>query len=586
MRLRGRKDDEVAPAPAAPAPAAHRPRPAGWRRLGELLVQRTAVSPQQLSEALLQQGASGRRVGEQLVELGAVDSRLLAEVLAEQYGLPLVDLRKETPSPDAVALLPGTFARAHRCVPVRLEDGLLQVVLADPSDELFDLLASTTGTRVRFGVAPLGEVRRTIDNTYRSMGDIQRQVQAFEASGAAAVRRSVSRTEVQGDDAPVVQVVNLLITQALRDRASDVHVEPQGTQVRVRYRIDGALHEAMTLPDSMGPGLVSRIKIMAGMNIVERRRPQDGQFALTIDDREVDIRVASTGTVFGEKIVMRLLDKTRSVYTIDSLGMPRETHAAYSKLIQSPFGMVVCAGPTGSGKTTTLYASLTQINSVDRNITTIEDPVEYVFPSITQIQINEAAGITFATGLKSVLRQDPDVVLVGEIRDVETGRIAVQAALTGHLVMSSLHATDTVSALYRFLDMGIEPFLVASSVRAVVAQRLVRRTCAYCRAPYVPSAEEMAFYREAGGARKSDFTKGTGCNFCSDTGYSDRIGVYELMQVTEEMRQLVVEPHPSHDEMRALAVKQGMRPLREQGVALVQDDVTTIAEVVRTIYTH
>ncbi len=590
MRLRGKKDDEQpgaarAGTPAAPAAPA-RPRPAGWRQLGDLLVQRTAINPQQLAEALAQQGVSGKRVGEQLVELGAIDQRQLAEVLGEQVGLPVVDLNKNTPSAEAVALVPDSFARAHRCVPVKLQNGVLQVVVADPVDELFDLLRSTTGKQIRLGVAPANEVRRTIDNTYRSAGDIERQVKAFEASGAAAVRKAQTRTETQGDDAPVVQVVNMLITQALRDRASDVHIEPQGTQVRVRYRIDGALHEATTLPDSMGPGLVSRIKIMGGMNIVERRRPQDGQFALTIDGREVDIRVASAGTVFGEKIVMRLLDKTRSVYTIDSLGMPRETHAAYSKLIHSPFGMVVCAGPTGSGKTTTLYASLTEINSVDRNITTIEDPVEYVFPSITQIQINEAAGVTFATGLKSILRQDPDVVLVGEIRDVETGRIAVQAALTGHLVMSSLHATDTVSALYRFLDMGIEPFLVASSVRAVVAQRLVRRICDYCRAPYVPSAEEMAFYREAGGARKNDFTRGTGCNFCSDTGYSDRIGVYELMQVTEEMRQLVVEPHPSHDEMRALAIKQGMRPLREQGVALVQDDVTTIAEVVRTIYTH
>ena len=588
MRLR-KKDDGVAgerrPGSSTVEDAAHElPRPEGWVPLGELILARKNVRPEAVAEALLQQGSTGKRLGRQLVELGLLHERDLAEVLAEQLDLPLVDLRSTTPERDAVALLSDTQARSWQCLPVALEDGVLLVATADPTGKLLAQLQESTGTRVQLGIAPAAEVARAVDNTYRSLDEISRQVQAFEASGAAQ-RRTVSRTEVVGDDAPVVKVVNMVITQALRDRASDVHIEPQGHQVRVRFRIDGALHEALTLPDSMGSGLVSRIKIMAGMNIVERRRPQDGQIAMDVDGRSIDIRVSSTGTVFGEKVVLRILDKTRSVYRLSDLGMPEETHAAYSKLIHAPFGMVVCAGPTGSGKTTTLYASLTEINDVQRNITTIEDPVEYVFPTITQIQINEAAGVTFAGGLRSILRQDPDVILVGEIRDVETGRIAIQSALTGHLVMSSLHATDAVSALYRFLDMGIEAFLVASSVRAVIGQRLVRRTCDYCRAPYEPTPEELAFYAEAGGGRKVAFTAGAGCNFCADTGYSDRIGVYELMQVTEEMRQLIIEPHPSHDEMRALAIKQGMRSLRDQAVELVKRDVTTIAEVVRTIYT-
>jgi type IV pilus assembly protein PilB len=354
--------------------------------------------------------------------------------------------------------------------------------------------------------------------------------------------------------------------------------------VRVRYRIDGALHEVLTLPAEMGPAVASRLKIMAGMNIVERRRPQDGQIATSIEGRDIDIRVATMGNVWGEKVVLRILDKGRTLFRLRDLGMPGPTHEAFAEMIRSPYGMVICAGPTGSGKTTTLYAALSEVNTVDKNVTTIEDPVEYLFPSINQIQINEQAGVTFATGLKSILRQDPDMILVGEMRDVETARIAVQSALTGHFVLSSLHATDAVSALYRFLDMGIESFLVASSVIGVVGQRLVRKMCTYCRVRYEPTPEEHAFYEEVGGRDKREFWVGEGCSFCSRTGYCDRVGVYELLTVTEEMREMLVQEHPSHDDMRRLAIKQGLVPLREGGAALVEQDVTTIAEIVRSIY--
>jgi type IV pilus assembly protein PilB len=336
----------------------------------------------------------------------------------------------------------------------------------------------------------------------------------------------------------------------------------------------------------MGGAIASRIKVLGNMNIVERRRPQDGQIAMVIDDRPIDIRVATTGTVFGEKVVMRLLDKSRPLFRLADLGMPPATEQRFGGVIRSPYGMVICAGPTGSGKTTTLYASVSEINGVERNITTIEDPVEYVFPSLNQIQINEQAGVTFAAGLRSILRQDPDVILVGEIRDAETAHIAVQSALTGHFVLSSLHATDAVSALYRFLDMGIEPFLIASSVLAVVGQRLLRRTCPHCRTPYQLTPEEDAFYRQAGGAgRVTPFWVGAGCNLCSDTGYLDRVGVYELLVLSEEMRVLVIASNPSHDDMRRLAVTQGMSSMRREAIRLVDEDVTTVAEVVRTIYT-
>jgi type IV pilus assembly protein PilB len=304
---------------------------------------------------------------------------------------------------------------------------------------------------------------------------------------------------------------------------------------------------------------------------------------VTLDAKTVDVRVATVSTIWGEKCVMRILDKTRSLFKMGELGMPDDTHHTFSGMVRAPFGMVICAGPTGSGKTTTLYATLTEINDPSRNIMTIEDPVEYVFPNINQIQTNEQAGLTFATGLKSILRQDPDVILVGEIRDVETARIAVQSALTGHLVLSSLHATDAVSALHRFLDMGIESFLIASSVIGIVGQRLVRRICPTCKSVYTPSHEERAFYEETGGPPKDVFYRGEGCNFCSGTGYQDRIGVYELLRLTPEIKRLVVG-WATQDELRRMAQKQGMRTLREEAIDLVDHDMTTISEVIRSIY--
>ena len=550
--------------------------------LGELLVARQSVSHSQVTEALTQQSTSGKRVGALLVELGALHEDDLAEALAEQLELELVDLGAETPTTDALAVLPESIARAHLCVPLSRTATALTVAVADPTPAVLAQLQTATGLAVTLVVAPASDVQRALDSSYRSLTGIDEFVTAFEKTSTA--RRAVNLTsESATDDAPVVQVVNKIITQALRDRASDVHIEPQDKRLRIRFRIDGALHDVLALPDSMAPALTSRIKIMAGMNIVERRRPQDGQIAMDVDGRAVDIRVATTGTIWGEKVVLRVLDKSKPLYKLSDLGMPSETHATYSKLVRAPFGMVLCAGPTGSGKTTTLYATMSEINESQRNIMTIEDPVEYVFPSINQIQMNEQAGLTFATGLKSILRQDPDVILVGEIRDVETARIATQSALTGHFVLSSLHATDAVAALHRFLDMGIESFLIASSVLGVVGQRLVRRICDNCKTAYTPSVEELEFYAQAGGEPKKTFFHGSGCNLCSGTGFSDRIGVYELLTVTPEIKRLVVG-WATQDELRRMAVKQGMRTLRDEAISLVDQDLTTIGEVVRNIY--
>jgi type IV pilus assembly protein PilB len=575
------KDTLPAAAPAGPS------LPAPSEKLGELLVRGDHISHAQLAEALLQQSASGKRIGTLLVELGALDASALAASLAEQFGLELVDLRRQVPEPEAILLLPEIVARRLGAMPLRLEDDALVIAVADVSDQVLAELTRTARRPIRLAVAPESDVRRAIDNGYRALADVDQYVKAFEATAAESVRRASAAVTAQsaGDDAPVVQVVNLVITQGLRDRASDIHFEPQGDRLRVRFRIDGALHDVLALPMDIAPALVSRVKIMANMNIVERRRPQDGQIATEIDGRELDIRVATTATIRGEKVVMRLLDKSKQLFRTQDLGMPEDTRKLYQEMVRAPYGMVVCAGPTGSGKTTTLYATLAEIADPQRNVMTIEDPVEYVFPSINQIQINDLAGISFADGLKSILRQDPDVILVGEIRDVETARIATQSALTGHFVLSSIHSTDAVLALHRFLDMGIESFLIASSVRAVIGQRLVRRICTACKEPYVPDGDERTIYEELteGQGEKRIFYQGVGCNFCSGTGYRDRIGVYELLRMTPELKRLVVG-WATQDELRRLAVQQGMRTLKDEAMGLVDRDVTTISEVVKTIY--
>jgi type IV pilus assembly protein PilB len=391
-------------------------------RFGELLLREHVLRAEQVVEALLQQGSTGKRVGTLLVELGLLEDADLARLLAQHLGLAFVDLRQTTPQAEALAMLPEATARAIGAIPLELRGDKLVVAVMDPAPAVHDQLAAAVEHGVEVVVASASQLRRAIDKSYRALTSVDAQVQAFEARDA--LRRAAARAETAtaNDDAPVVQVVNLVIAQALRDRASDIHIEPHEGSLRVRYRIDGALHDVLALPAAMGPAIVSRIKIMSGMNIVERRRPQDGQITTEVEGRSVDIRVATAATIWGEKVVMRLLDKSRPLYHLGDLGMPADTADRYLKLLRSPYGMVICAGPTGSGKTTTLYGSLSELNSPDRNIMTIEDPVEYVFPSINQIQINEQAGITFAGGLKSILRQDPDVILVGEIREVGIDR--------------------------------------------------------------------------------------------------------------------------------------------------------------------
>lgn len=550
-------------------------------RLGDVLVAENLITPEQVAAALNLQQASGRQLGAILVDQGVIDPRVLTRALAAQLGLPTIDLRRERPSEDAIAIVDEATARRYQIVPMRILDDVLDVAIADGSDpEVRAALERLPVRAVNLYLAPAADVRFALDTHYRVLSSVDDDVLQIWAEASPAEQDD---SPANVGDAPIIQLVNKLVAQAMRDRASDVHIEPTEGRLRIRYRIDGALREVLSLPVTVGPELVSRIKIMAEMDIVERRRPQDGQFQMQVDGVGLDVRVATAATIWGETAVLRLLDKSRSMKRLSELGMPDVTYDRYVSIVHKPYGMLVCSGPTGSGKTTTLYATLAEISRSELNVMTIEDPVEYVFPAVNQMQINLQADVTFASGLKSILRQDPDVILVGEIRDHETATIAVQSALTGHLVMSSLHATDASSALYRLVDMGIEPFVVASSLVGVVGQRLVRRVCEACAVPYTPTDAELAWYAHLGGRQKHDFIRGAGCNFCLDTGFRERVGVYEVLEVSEEVGKVLMQGGGQR-ELREVALGQGMRTMGHEAMTLVANDVTTIDEVIRNVY--
>jgi type IV pilus assembly protein PilB len=553
-------------------------------RIGQLLVDAEQLTPDNLATAL--QAANGYVLtfAETVLSKFQVGRQDLAHAIGQVFELEVADTKAVEFDKEVAALVTEQTARENCVVPIQEDNGTVVILSADPTADRRAAVTKLIDKPLRWLVADPATIRTFIDRSYRVDADIDRLVQQFDLADDQKHMAAAAGAVSLDDEAPIVQLVNRIVSQAMRDRTSDIHVEPLDDKLRIRYRIDGHLVEAFNLPIGVHSALTSRLKIMSGMNIVEKRRPQDGQFSMTVDGKGIDVRVGSVATVFGEKIVMRILDKSRSMIGLNQLGFPRETYLHYSKMIHSPFGMVICAGPTGAGKTTTLYASLLEVNSGGKNITTVEDPVEYVFPGINQIQTNEQAGLTFATGLKAILRQDPDVILVGEIRDADTARIAIQSALTGHFVLSSLHGTDSVAALHRFLDMGIEAFLIASSVVGVIGQRLLRRICDSCKEPYTPGADELAVFKQhSGGSDKTQFFRGAGCNYCAGTGYRDRIGVYELLRITPELRRLIVG-WATTEELRRLAVAQGMRTMLREAMALVENDVTTVPEVVRTLF--
>ena len=550
--------------------------------LGEVLVE-GYVGPDDLTGALRYQMDHGGRLGEILIRAGRIDEVQLASALAAQFGIPLADLSSEEPEQEALDRVGNDMARKHHVLPLRVIDDRVQIVIADPlaGDAIWEL--TQLCGRIALLLGSPTEIDHSITQAFDELRNAEVHIKAFELTDAAEEIADDADVLAVDDNAPIVQVVNRIITQGVRSGASDIHIEAMEHDLRVRYRVDGALSDAIRLPKRMGSPLSSRIKVLAELNIVERRRPQDGQFSVIVDKRPIDIRTSVVATVHGEKIVLRLLDKTRSLISLRELGMPDDVAEPYTRIVKAPLGMMLCTGPTGSGKTTTLYATLAEVNDNAKNVVTIEDPVEYQFDGVAQMQISESAGITFADGLRGILRQDPDVILVGEIRDIETARIATQAALTGHFVLSSLHAVDAVSALHRFVDMGIEPFLVASAINGVIGQRLVRKICPTCRTTFNPTSDHIRLVAQNANGTPEIWTKGVGCNQCNHTGYRGRVGVYELLQVSEAVRELIVN-RATHAEIRTQAISEGMRTMQMEAFRLVVEGVTTVDEVLRSVY--
>jgi type IV pilus assembly protein PilB len=555
-------------------------------QLGALLVSGELLTAEALAQALDARKERGQSLSRILIDDGLVTETDLVATLARHLHLEFVDLSDYTVDPTAVSLINETLARRHMVVPVGWAGSRLVVAMADPSNVFaLDDIRAMTGVEVRPVVATAASINDTLNRFHRLDSDAENIT--AEASSAFAADDELARVREVLDDAPIVKLVNMLITQAIADRASDIHIEPGAADVRVRYRIDGVLHEVMRSPKNIQSGILSRLKIMAEMNIAERRVPQDGRVRTVIEGREVDLRVATLPTVHGEKIVMRILDTSNALLRLTDLGFLPKNMDRYQESFKKAYGTVLVTGPTGSGKSTTLYATLNIINEESKNVITVEDPVEYQLPGINQVQVNVKAGLSFAAALRSILRSDPDIVLVGEIRDRETATIAIEAALTGHLVLSTLHTNDAASTPGRLIEMGVEPFLVGSSIDCIVAQRLARRLCERCKETYTPERETLERlgwdYEGMGGYdRIPAFYRAIGCGTCGHTGYYGRFAIHEVLNVNEEIERIIVERGHSED-IRKAALGSGMLTLRQAGLIEVASGKTSLEEVLRVI---
>jgi len=553
------------------------------QQLGEVLLDGGLITPEQLDEAYEEHQRLGQSLSKVLVERGMLTEPQLVAAFASSIGLRFVDLTDYPVDGSAVARVPAAVCRRHTALPVGYEDGRLVVAMADPADVVaVDDIRSLAGCGVRPIMATRADVLAAITRYHRADSDLDDLSVSMDAAGAeqddlAGVREVV-------EDAPIVKWVNLLITQAIADRASDIHIEPNERDLRVRFRIDGVLHEVMRSPRTIQAGVISRLKIMSDIDIAERRLPQDGRLSVVTNGKKIDLRVATLPTVWGEKVVLRILDNSTALLTLAQLGFREENYTRYAESFTKPYGMILVTGPTGSGKSTTLYATLNIVSSPEKNVITVEDPVEYRIPGINQVQTNNRAGLTFASALRSILRSDPDVVLIGEIRDHETARIAIEAALTGHLVLSTLHTNDAPSAVTRLVEMGVEPFLVGSALDAVLAQRLARRLCSRCKEAYVPTPEALIHARFPWQLTDELPTlyRPRGCSACSKTGYQGRLALHEVMPVTEDIERLAVE-RGSADAIGRVARAQGMSTLREDGMAKVHSGSTSIEEILRVV---
>jgi general secretion pathway protein E len=554
------------------------------KELGKELIKGSLISQEDLAAAREKAKKEDKKLRDVLLEQGFIDIDVLCSVLSSKYGFQAVNLAQIEIQPEALDTVSEQMAREFSILPVSVDGDTLTVAMDDPYDfRTINNVAAVTRKRID-PVIPVGmSLEQAIDRHYKLDTQIEQQLKGV-GNDLTNLEEVVEGLDVDTAQSPIIQAVDMMLAQAVRDRASDIHIEPQEDCVLIRNRIDGVLHEAVRLPLGVHSAVMTRIKVMANLNIAERRRPQDGQFGADINNKRIDFRVATVEGSHGEMGVLRVLDKSLLLMRLADLGMNPSVLQPFEHVLAAPFGMILVSGPTGSGKTTTLYAALQQLDTKQRNIMTIEDPIEYTFKSINQIQVNRLANITFPVGLRAIMRLDPDIILVGEIRDKETATTAVQAAITGHLVLSSIHANDAVSALIRLIDMGVEPFLVTSAVIGSLSQRLVRRVCPYCGQIAEVPPQDAAAYETELGEKKNKFTVGRGCNFCSRSGFLGRIGVFELATVNDAIRKMVVSGVPA-SELKEEAIRDGMIPMRTDGMQKVSDGMTTPAEIVRNVFT-
>ncbi|MFU2158564.1 GspE/PulE family protein [Caldisericum sp. AR60] len=558
----------------------------GGEKIGEILIKKGIINRETLEKYLSVQNVTKEPLLKILMDNGVIDEVQQAQLLAEQWGFDFVDLTKYPVEKEVLKYTDPEKAKSFGFFVFKKEGPVYHVAISDPTNiDTVDYVRAVYGTNVKFYVTPKSAIIQTIEKYYELENVVKKAEEEFtDVEVVETVEENdLSRLRMLGEDAPVVRLVNSIISQAIVEGASDIHVEPMEDSVRVRYRIDGILHEKQRLPKKIQAGVIARFKIISNMDIAERRIPQDGRISLKFEGRPVDFRVSSLPSIFGEKIVLRILDKTSAIKPLEQLGFSEENLKKFEKIITQPYGMILISGPTGSGKTTTLYSILNRLNTPTKNIITVEDPVEYQLKGINQVQVNEKAGLTFANALRSILRQDPNIILIGEIRDKETAQIAIEAALTGHLVLSTIHTNDSASIPTRLIDMGIEPFLVASSLIGATAQRLVRKICPKCKESFIPSKdvlEHLGFEVHEG----VNFYKGTGCDFCNNTGYKGRISISEILPITPEIQRLILK-RASSKEILAEAKRLGMKTLLDDALMKAAEGITTLEEVMRVVST-
>ncbi len=557
------------------------------KKLGEMLLERGLITPAQFSQAVSEQRVTKQILGSILVRLGHIDERELVETVADQLEIPYVDLENYEIDEESLGIIPANIAQEHLVVPLFLIGEVLTVAMANPQDiSTIDAIRHLTGKQIEPAIVRESEIRQAIEQLYgvsvgitKSMDEVLQTLEAEKQDDDGELRPAEDLRQM-AEDAPVVKLVNMILIQAIRDYASDIHVEPEEDMVRVRFRIDGILREIFNPPKNLQAAMISRLKILSEMDIAESRVPQDGRFRIKLENREIDLRVSTLPTAYGENVVLQILDKSNVLLEIKDLGFVTENQERFEEILNNAYGIVLVTGPTGSGKTTTLYTALNYLNSIEKNIITVEDPIEYRLKMIRQSQVNAKAGMTFAGGLRAILRQDPDIIMVGEIRDTETANIAVQAALTGHLVLTTLHTNDAVGALSRMEEMGIEPFLLATATIGVIGQRLVRKICPKCKEEFKPS--EILLKRLGIDPKKKEwrFFHGAGCGACKGTGYRGRMGIYEILRVDDKIKELIIA-NASAEKLKAAAIEGGMATLKQDGLIKALREITTIEEVMR-----